>query len=62
MYRDFKVLYSVGQRDGSRFIPNSNTYLLETVVRAIGSTQAQSMVEAQNGGYQRCQVNRVLPL
>lgn len=62
MYKDFKVLYSVGVREGSTFRPNSNTHLLETVVRAIGPTQAQSMVEAQNGGYQRCSVNRVLPL
>jgi len=62
MYKDYKVTYSVGSRDGSVFRPNTNTYLLETVVRAISPTQAQSMVESQNGGYQHCSVNRVLPL
>jgi len=62
MYQTFRVLYSVGRRDGSVFTPGSNTYLLDTVVRAINPTQAQSMVEAQNGGWQNCSVNRVLPL
>lgn len=62
MYKSYRVTYSVGTRQGSTFKPGSNTYLLETVVQAISPTQAQSIVEAQNGGSQHCSVNRVLPL
>lgn len=62
MYQTYRVTYSVGTREGSTFRPGLNTYLLETVVQAINPTQAQSIVEAQNGGSQNCSVNRVLPL
>jgi hypothetical protein len=62
MYRSYKVTFSVGTTNGATFTPNSNTYLMETVVQAISATQAQSLVESQNGGYDRCRVNRVLPL
>ena len=62
MYKSYRVTYSVGVMQGSWFKPNSNTYLMETVVQAISPSQAQSLVEAQNGGSDHCRVNRVLPL
>jgi hypothetical protein len=62
MYKSFQVLYSVGQRQDYAFTPNTNSYLLETVVQAIDATRARAMVEAMNGGPDRCSVNRVLPL
>ena len=62
MYKQFQVLYSVGQRRDFSFVPNSNGYLLETVVQAIDANRARAMVEAMHGGPDHCNVNRVLPL
>jgi hypothetical protein len=62
MYKSYKVLFSVGTTKGATFTPNSNTYLMETVVQAISAMQAQSLVESQYGGSNQCRVNRVQQL
>lgn len=62
MYKLFKVDYSVGHSDGLSFNPGGQTYLLETVVQATDASRARAMVEAQNGGPDRCRVNVVLPI
>jgi hypothetical protein len=47
MYKNFRVNYSVGVTKNGVFTPGSHTYLLETVVSAIGTDQARAMIEAQ---------------
>jgi hypothetical protein len=62
MYKNFRVNYSVGVTKNGVFTPGSHTYLLETVVSAIGTDQARAMIEAQNGGEKNCRINSVVPM
>jgi len=59
MYKTYSVLYNVGSRQDYTFTPGLRTYQLETQVQALNPEQARAMVEAQNGGYLSCSVNRV---
>jgi hypothetical protein len=48
--------------ESSGFASDTNSNNLETVVEAIGMSQARTMVESMYGGPVRCWVKSVIPL
>jgi hypothetical protein len=55
MNRTYEVIYSLGQREPSgTFIGTSGMQYLRTAIQATSSTNAQRIVEAMYGGYDRC--------
>ena len=62
----FRVQFAVSTdpdaTETSGFASDTNSNNLETVVEAIGMSQARSMVESMYGGPVRCWIKSVIPV
>lgn len=58
MSNNYEVIYSLGEREPSgTFIGTSGMQYLRIVVQSSSGTNAQRVVEAMFGGYNRCQAS-----